>query len=128
MAQHRTVDKTTFTEIGKWTKEKIDAKGDELTASIDNKVDKVEGSSLATTEQLTQIETNKTDITNLKTSKADATELTKKVDKEEGKSLVLDTDITQITTNKTNIETIQSQLEGVEAAMAGLNTRMEKVV
>ena len=122
MAQHRIVDKTTFNEIGKWTKEKIEAKGTELSNSIDNKVDKVEGSSLATTEQLEQIETNKSSIENFQES------IQQKVDKEQGKSLVSDTDITQITTNKTNIETIQSQLEGVEASLAGLNTRMESVV
>ena len=87
MAQHRIVDKTTFNEIGKWTKEKIDAKALEINESVDNKVDKVEGSSLATSAQLKQIETNKTDITEIK-----------------------------------------SQLEGVEASLSGLNTRMGAVV
>lgn len=122
MAQHRIVDKTTFNEIGKWTKEKLQAKATELNESIDNKVDKVEGSSLATSAQLTQIETNKTNIEGLTES------VGKKVDAEEGKSLIPEADLTQITTNKTNIETIQSQLEGVEASLTGLNTRMEKVV
>lgn len=83
MAQYRTVDKTTFTEIGKWTKEKIDAKGTELSSSINNKVDKVEGSGLATTAQLTQIETNKTDITSLKSDKADKSALTDLATKDE---------------------------------------------
>lgn len=111
MAQHRTVDKTTFSEVGKWTKEKLDAKAGELTSSIENKVDKVEGSSLATSAQLTQIETNKTDIASLKTDKADASALENKVDKEEGKSLVADASITQIDTNKTNITTLQGEIK-----------------
>ena len=122
MAQHRIVDKTTFHEIGDWTKEKIATKATEINQAIDNKVDKVEGSSLATTAQLEQIETNKTNIEGLTES------VGKKVDAEEGKSLIPEADLTQITTNKTNIETIQSQLEGVEASLTGLNTRMEKVV
>ena len=65
MAQHRTVDKTTFTEIGKWTKEKIEAKGTELNATIEDKVDKVSGKSLVDDTLITQITTNKTDITSI---------------------------------------------------------------
>ena len=122
MAQYRIVDKTTFNEIGKWTKEKIEAKATEINEAVDNKVDKVEGSSLATTAQLEQIETNKNDITSLQEG------LAKKIDSEEGKSLIPDTDLTQIQTNKTDITEIKSQLEGVEASLSGLNTRMESVV
>lgn len=172
MAQYRTVDKTTFTEIGEWTREKIDAKGAELTSAIENKVDKVEGSSLATSAQLKQIETNKTnieskvdkelgkslvsdtditqittnktDIASLKTgkadqsdleeltetvsAKADSTALNNKVDKVSGKSLVDDTLITQITTNQTAIEAIQGELEGVDAKLSQISTKMEGAV
>ena len=56
MAQHRTVDKTTFTEIGKWTKEKIEAKEVEINKTIENKANDL----------TTQITTNKTDIASIK--------------------------------------------------------------
>lgn len=55
MAQYRVVDKTTFTEIGSWTKEKIEA-------GVSNKVDKEQGKSLVSDTDVTQITTNKTSI------------------------------------------------------------------
>lgn len=69
MAQYRVVDKTTFKEIGTWTKEKIEA-------GVSNKVDKEQGKSLVADTDVTQITTNKTDIASLKSGKADKSQLT----------------------------------------------------
>lgn len=75
---------------------------------LNTKVDKVEGSRLITNAEAAQINTNKTDINNLKNNKLDKTEasqnyatkidLNTKVDKVEGKSLLADSEIERLKT------------------------------
>lgn len=90
-----------------------------IDSSLSNKVDKVEGSSLATAAQLTQIETNKTNITNLQSGK---------VDKVEGSSLITAAQLAQIETNKSTLETVQAAVSTLQTQNQGIDSFLEEYV
>ncbi len=92
-------------------------------------VQKEEGKSLVSDEDITQITTNKENIASNTSSISDLQ--TNKVDKEQGKSLVSDEDIAQITTNKTNIASLTTEVGKKVEAVAGkslvLDTDIEQI-
>lgn len=84
------------------TNPEVEGLAERLTAVENGKVDKVSGKELVSTSDITQISTNKSNISSLTSALGD------KVDKVSGKDLVSTSDITQITTNKDNISSLTS--------------------
>lgn len=83
-----------------------------------NYLQKKDATTIPTAEQLAQIETNKNDISSLKTGK---------VDKVEGSSLATTAQLEQIETNKTNIESINTQLSGLEKTLTSIANDVEGI-